>query len=312
MYFSSEELSRILERCTLVTDTYFPVPWLLTGRLHTRAASIITPVPSTYEREILKAPNGSTVAIDWFDHPEEVSKKFTGLLLIMNHACNGNTLHLTSAISNAGRYKLGCCLITLPGISDLVLSGPNPGFGLSFLVELQAIMDRVNQHVGVHFPKVSLAFSLGGVPLLEFSSVSPFFSQVYISLPLNLDLFESDICLEQAKRVTKKNSDTITKTNPTISEISNLKELRNLFPSSNPIISIESISRPTLLIYALDDESIPFFETVDLVRLCRNKNIAVATTNAGGHCGFQTVNDTDHETWIVTASLEFLASSILP
>ena len=321
LYFSGDEISRILERCTL--DTYIPSPWLFCGGLQTRVAigSVTVPFVREYQREILKARNGSTVSIDWFDHPEEMNKKFAGLLLIMNHACNGNMTLVNSAISLCGEYNLGCCLITMPGISDLPLSFSNAGFNLSLLPELEATMERVNQHVGVHFPKVGLGFSLGGIPLLEFSEFagkSAFFATAYVSLPINIEQFLIDEtlvtthCLRQMQSVVRANSEFLTSVNPAwcaqAMEATSLKEfLQSTCP--NPEVLLTNQNRPTLLVFAIDDVAVPFFDSVDLIKLTKNKQIAIVVTENGGHCGFKTVHT---HSVIVTTCLEFLANTVRP
>lgn len=328
-------LSSVLERCSFCTDMYIPVPWLASGRAQTAAAvhnRSYGPADSSFQREILKAPNGSTVGIDWFDHPEDMNKKFAGLLIILNHGCNGCLLwpHLEAARGRAADFGLGCCVVTLQGVGGVPVTSPNVGFGLSFLVELKAIMERVNQHVGAHFPKVAMAFSLGGVPLVEFigQEKTAFFSCAFVSLPMNLEKFclaenaVTEHCLVEAKKLLKTNSEFLTGWNLASStralDASSLTEffdaIRQKAPTSglytavNPAVTIDAIARPSLFVYAADDAAVEFYESVDLARMCRNRNIAVCVTENGGHCGFRTLTDS----WLANACLDFLSSTVKP
>ena len=327
-------MSRILERCNWTTDSYIPSPLLVRGYSHMSAAmSHGSPVPEdAFEREMLRAPNGATVAIDWFDHPEDIVKKCRSLLVIFNHGLNGalsQTL-IKSARALATEHKLGICVINIQGSSGVPLSSPQSSLGLSFIVELKAVVERINQHIGPQFPKTALALSIGGVPVVEFmdQEKSGFSSMVLVSCPMNLDRFGTNELLVDIGKATLRASaddftehlggDVIAKAldsvdlneflSHTIAKPWSHPGVSSFYSVVDPLHHLEVIRIPTLLIYALDDTDVDFIRTVDLIRLCRNDQIAFAVTEAGGHCGFQSLKPN----WLMRAVCEFAVSSCKP
>ena len=287
-----------------------------------------------YDREILMSPNSATVCIDWLDHPEDMVKKFHSLLIIVNHGlCTGFSNNLIRNVHQiSGKHRLGVCVINFQGISDVAMTSSSIGMGLSFIVELKTALERINQHVGGNFPKVAVGLSIGAIPLLEYIGLekNAFTSSILISCPLILERFMSNQCaathamVEEGKRVLKNNSEFVTKSDPErvtkALEAENLDEFltetitkpwgySGLSPtliSADPIPRLDGVAKPTLMLYALDDESIDFTSSVDLFRLCKNPNIAVAVTEAGGHCGFSSLGN---QSWLATVITEFALNS---
>lgn len=335
LYIGGEKISRILENCTWTTSSYIPIPWLTRGDAHTKSA-IYRGEPlheQQYEREILMAANTSTVSIDWFDHPENIVKKYLGLIVIFNHGLNGRLSNgVIRAVGEvAAIRKLGVCVVNLQGTSGLPMSSANIGIGLSFVVEYKAVTERLTQHVGASFPKTAVGMSIGGVPLIEYLGLEKgFFSGlILISCPLNLERFGlldnvvTDYMMEEGRGILKANADYVTKSEPeavakaleaiTLNEFLNLTVAKRWghanilagYAAVDPYSHLDSMTRPTLLVYSLDDEAIDLTSTIDLLRLCRNRNIAVAVTEAGGHCGFRTLR----KDWLATLVTEFADSA---
>ena len=338
LYMSGNNMSRVLERCGWTTSSYVSQPWLNSGNSHFKLA-IARAVPlseDSYERELLLAPNSSTISIDWFNHPEEISKRFHGLLVVFAHCLNGSLLTtlINSALRRAGSHKLSVCVVTVQGTNGVALSSDETGMSLSFIIEFKAATDRINQHLGASFPKAAVACSIGGIPVVEFLEVdrSAYSSLILVSCPLDLGRFlvdeneVTDYLLSQGKQVLKDNADVLTRAD--IEEFSKATEATNLHDflaytvsrprdkqglsfllrNVDPYKSLDTIRKPTLMIYALDDESIQFTSSVDLIRLCRNTNIAVAVTEEGGHCGFQTLESD----WLAECICEFASSASKP
>ena len=338
LYMSGHALSRILERCSWTTGSYVPLPWLTTGFAHVKAllgrnATIEAP---SYEREFLLAPNSSTVAIDWYEHPENITKVSHGLLVFFNHGLNGPISNriIESATRVASAYHMSLCVVSIQGVNGVSLSSMQTGLGLSFVIEMKAATERINQHLGLSFPKAAFGLSIGGAPVLEFleQEKSTYSSLILISCPLDLERFGmmeselSDLLVSEGKKVVQANSDTLTKSNveevTKALEASNVNDLlanvackewghpstASLYQFLDPYSCLHRLTKPTLLFYALDDESIDFFACIDLIRLCRNPNIAVAVTEVGGHCAFQTFG----QDWLMDCVCDFASSSFKP
>lgn len=334
LYFTGKKMSRILERCNWTTDSYFPSPFIFGGYSHMRAASSHgCAIPETsFEREIFRAPNGSTVAIDWFDHPEEIVKKYRSLLVIFNHGLNGplSRALIRSAIAVAPERKMALCVINVQGTAGVPLSSPQSSVGLSFILEYKSVVERINQHIGPMFPKTAFAASMGGIPVVEFmdQEKSGFSSLVLVSCPTDLDRFgTSELLMDMGKETLKTEADGFTQhlgaeetakameavvlsefLLHTIAKPWSHPNIASVYTAADPRPHLDAIRIPTLLIYALDDADVNFIKNVDLLRLCRNEQIALAVTEVGGHCGFQTVTPN----WLMRAVCEFAVSSCKP
>lgn len=309
---SGSGISRILERCKWTTELYIPAIW--DPPANREAVSI----DSCTQLELLVAGNSASVGIEWVDQPDDIVKKYQGLLVIFTH---GFTEHIAPRMVNAARsvaltHKLGVCVVKMQGSAGVGLSTNHTALGFSFLSEIQAVSDRISQHVGVTFPKIALGFGLGGVPLIEYSG-SAFSGMVLVSCPLNVDRFCSSEAngptLLCGKKLVKDNGDFLTRHFPIemtkAMEAASLEEFVALakpigigFPLTDLYQFLDNKTQPTLLFYALDDVHIEFSQTVDLVRLCRNPNIAVAVVESGGHCEFFSVTKTN---WLIHAICEF-------
>jgi predicted alpha/beta-fold hydrolase len=315
-----------------------PIPWLTTATSHFKRAvdKVDLNDSISYDRELLLAPNSSTVAIDWYEHPENIVKNYHGLLVIFTHGLNGRleSLAIKSCLRIAKNHRLSLCAVNIQGVNDVALSSSQTGLGLSFVIELKAAVERINQHLGATFPKAGFALGIGGAPVLEFlnQEKSGFTSLILVSCPLDLDRFcmteneVMDALLDAGKSVLRRNSDALTKTSVEETSkalaASNLHEffsnvackgwghptLASLFKVVDPYLHLDTIQKPTLLIYSLDDESVDFTSCVDLIRLCRNPFIAVAVTEVGGHCGFQALNPD----WLMESVCQFAASGFKP
>ena len=328
-------MCRILEKCEWTTDSFAPAfgslfPWIKTVKsVPTHPAEKQT---NSYEREILNAPNGAILAIDWFDHPEEIAKKYHGLVVLINHGC---TLGLSKTTygyisEHCDKYDIGCCVVNLQGVNGVQATNSSIGTGLSMIVELKAITERIHQHLGANFPKSLVAMSVGGIPVIEYLSQDKlnYSSACVISTPLNLpkwcayDSSPTRQCLESAKQMIKENSEILTKLNvQDVTRASSATTLSDLFAamhtsnvsawlnSLEPYARLDQITKPLMMFYALDDQSMTFLDDVDLMRLCRNQNIAVSVTEHGGHCEFKVINS---ESWIGQSVLEFISISLRP
>jgi predicted alpha/beta-fold hydrolase len=328
-------MSRVLERCIWTTESYIPLPWLQGGFAHLRAAlSKVIPIgENDFERELLMAPNASTIAIDWYDHPEDIVKTRHGVVVLFAHALNGEIIqYLVSSIrKKVSAHRLSLCVVTVQGSNGVALSSLQTGLGFSFIIEYKAVTERINQHLGSSFPKAAVACSLGGIPVAEFmdQEKTGYSSVVLISCPLDLGKFltdendVTDFLLTNGKQVLKENTEAMTAADvdnfSKASDTSSLNDflkftickqtmLSNILRAVDPYERLQSMNKPTLLMYALDDESNDFSSNVDLIRLCRNPNIAVAVTETGGHCGFQSFTPD----WLGECVCEFASSASKP
>ena len=176
--------------------------------------------------------------------------------------------------------------------------------------------------------------SIGAIPVIQYLAQDKlnYSSACFISAPLNLskwcgsDTCATTECRDAAIGCVKENSEMLTKWNiQAVTKASNSVSLSDyftamhvqnsspnvssLFNSLEPYSRLDQITKPLLMSYALDDESIAFSEDVDLLRLCRNPNIAVAVTEHGGHAEFCTINK---QSWIGQSVLEFISVSLRP
>ena len=308
-------MSRILERCSWTTALYMTP--ITTERL--------APGRSDPERELLRAANSTTVAIDWLDSPVDILKQCKGLLMVFTHAL---TDHIDDnlvfpARQVAWEHKLGVCVVYMQGSGGVSLSSDQTGLRFTFPDELQAVMDRVSQHLGEGFPRFAVAQSVAGAAIVEFFSQEEksISGIVLVSCPMNIERFVSEdnavtremvIC---GKKYIRENSEYLTSAFPEKAteavETDSLAAFMSLFKMNTDADDLysrlDASKRPTLLLYALDDAAIRLSQNVDLVRLCRNPNVAVAVTETGGHCGFRSLT---RKNWLLHAICEFSASCI--
>jgi len=328
-------MSRILEKCEWTTDSFAPSFASLFPHTLNRGTASSSPAAyrsMSHEREFLNAPNGAILAIDWFDHPEEIAKKYHGLVVLVNHGCTQNSSQaiFDYVVEHSHQLDVGCCIVNLQGVNGVQTNNTSLGTGLSMIIELKAVTERIHQHLGANFPKSLVAVSLGGIPVIEYLSQDKvnYSSACLISTPLNIPKWCSTNslpvlrCIESAKMVMKDNADQLTKLNiqavtkashaTTLSDIFNALHTTNVsswYNSLEPYSRLDQISKPLLMFYAIDDESMSFLDDVDLMRLCRNQNIAVSVTEYGGHCDFHVLN---RKSWIGLCVLEYLSISLRP
>jgi predicted alpha/beta-fold hydrolase len=338
LYFAGNAMSKILERCVWTTETYYPLPWAVSDASHLRLAlSKAVPIPQeTFERELLLATNSTTVAIDWFEHPEDIVKRSYGVVVFFTHGLNGELIDVfvSSLKEKIATQRLSLCLVTIQGVHGVAPSSQKSAVELSFGAEYKAATERITQHLGLSFPKTALALSLGGIPVIEFlhQEKTAYTSLILVSCPLDLGRFfidqncVTDYMLSQGKKVLKDNADFLTSSDVenvskaieatslneflscTLSRTHDQSGLAELFKSVEPYSRLDAFSKPTLMMYAVDDKSNDFISSVDLLRLCRNEHIAVCVTETGGHCGFQTFNP--H--WLAECICEFASSASKP
>jgi predicted alpha/beta-fold hydrolase len=285
------------------------------------------------ERELLKAANGATVGIDWLHPPDSIAKTHRGLLVIVNQGHGG---HLTSymirrIVRESAHFRLACCVVNFQGVSGVPVSAPSAslGLGLSFVIEMKAVTERIVQHLGDRFPKSALGLSLSGLPLIEYlgQDKSSFTSAVVVSTPLDFGSFSESSsvvtrqCVAEAKSLIRSNADVLTEWNhdatnaasgaKALVDIHNSIVMRPIPSRESLLSSIDAIETNTLMMYALDDPSVDFHSTDDMYRICTNERIAICVTGVGGHCSSVTVNNRS-PSWLGVAILEFVTSSMRP
>jgi predicted alpha/beta-fold hydrolase len=331
-------MSRILEKCNWTTDSFAPILSDIVRKAlkHSNALDVVEAnYNAHHEREFLNAPNGSMLAIDWLDHPEDIAKKFHGLVVLVNHGCTQIMARslFEYLMENAHQQDMGCCVVNLQGVNGVQATNASVGTGLSMIVELKAVTERIHQHLGSFFPKCLVGVSIGAIPVIEYLSQDRlnYSSACLISPPLQLQKWcddgtrETASCIASAKHLIKENAEVLSTWNihavskasmaTSLSEIfaaihsSSSSSVASLFNSLEPYSRLDQISKPLLMFYALDDESMSFYDDVDLLRLCRNPNIAVSVTEHGGHYGFRSLNK---PTWLGQSVLEYLSISLRP
>ena len=327
VYFKGLAISRLLEKCELPTASFFPNPLLAfyrTGFVQTVAAAAMHASAPRTDREVLTVASGS-MALDWVlpSYPDLTAR---AVLVILDHgllsrACV-NAIHDLASRARAAAFLV--VLVHPPGVAG---TEGLSGVGLRLSAELNSASEKITERVGAHLPKVLVAFSVAAIPALSFLPLSGFAAAAFICAPLDdlSSMFSrsncaTDFMLESGKSFLKNNGDFATrKWLDLITPAVQASTVASFFTEfvdkavgkyeGAPINEVDGLSMPTLFIYSLDDPCIDF-QSIDLLRLIRNDNVAVVVTEQGGHCGF--LSGLQSKRWMNEMVLEFLQGATLP
>ncbi|KAB5578962.1 hypothetical protein PHYPO_G00188510 [Pangasianodon hypophthalmus] len=62
------------ENCPVVTETYYPPFWCWESRVQTLLRPFVTAKPwVSYRNELMRAPDGGQISLDWFDNEDSLS-----------------------------------------------------------------------------------------------------------------------------------------------------------------------------------------------------------------------------------------------
>ena len=248
---------------------------------------------------------------------------YVGVLVIVRHGLGGSLE--AGLVDDLKKRAFGVWLISeiyLPGVGG---TKGWSGAGLSVENELQAATEKISAKIGgSHIPKVIVAFGLGGTALLNFLGgigSNSYQAAAVISPALqNLDtmmLKNNPVTrwlLTVGKSFLKDNADFINIKHPDVVHAclasDHLQEFySNLYDkafSSNTYGAIDALAIPTLFILSRDDPFVDW-ESVDLLRLIKNKHVAVSVTERGGYCGF--LHGMNAERWCNALAIDFLTLS---
>ena len=327
LYFRGVTISRFLEKCSFPTSAFSPNPVLAffrTGVFQTLASAAIAVQPPPTDREVILTSSGG-IALDWV-LPSYPDLSATGVLVILSHGLLGrgcvNAMHdLAIRARSAGSLVV---LVQPPGVAG---TEGVAGVGFKLSAELQAVSEKISERVGSHVPKILIAFSIASIPALSFLPNSSFAAAALICAPiedLSKILMKRNVATDEfvsagkiflrnnGEFATRKWADLIQPAlkSETVADFAREFSDKALGRSElAPINDADVLQMPTLFLYALDDPWISF-DSVDLLRLIRNENVAVAVTEQGGHCGF--LAGFGSRRWVNTAILEFVEAAIRP
>ena len=93
LYYARSKFSRWILQRTPRLQRYRPTPWMASGHVHTIFPSFVRLNPGvTYKRELVEAPDGGTIALDWAkapDHDGTPRKNIPTLILL--HGLTGGS-----------------------------------------------------------------------------------------------------------------------------------------------------------------------------------------------------------------------------
>jgi predicted alpha/beta-fold hydrolase len=305
-----------------------PTPFLSifqTGFLHTMFASLFfskTGKDMFSTREIIDDLQYSRLE---YYHVLGNPRRDYGTVLIFNHGTwlphvQGMLVELTQKLI---QNHFSVAIISPKEINCL--------FGISARKETLEVIEEIKQINGRDQRILFLGCSIGALPFLDFlaseKSSTEIHAACFVCAPIfkisqNLSsnpkdtfisrLFSQSIkdALKSRKSESNHQLEIQGELNGTVKEtIENIIGFES-FKSAD--IQVENISCPTLLIFSADDPLIDF-DTVDLVSLYHNTNIATAVTEIGGHCGFvQGLWKGKFHAWPIQLITDFFTGSVLP
>ncbi|OMO92253.1 hypothetical protein COLO4_17736 [Corchorus olitorius] len=287
----SELYQSVVSKCKVLHGRYLVTPWLSSPHLLTAFLSIFEKAPSvTYRRQIFRALDGGTIALDWLTCSDVVE----GASRMIDSSC--------SATIKGDKTPI---LIVIPGLTSD--SGSAYVRHLAFTMARQGWKVVVSNHRG-----------LGGVSLTvkylgEEGTNTPVVGAAAICSPWDLLICDRFINRRPVQKLYSRvltvglqgyaqlhhsilsqllDWEGITKSN-SVRDFDNhatrvlgkFETVDTYYRRSSSINYVEKVSVPLLCVSALDDpvctsEAIPWDE-------CRlNENIILATTPHGGHLGF--------------------------
>ncbi|XP_066538058.1 phospholipase ABHD3 isoform X1 [Hoplias malabaricus] len=308
------------DHCPVVTETYYPPFWCWESRAQTLLRPFVTAKPwVTYRNELIRAPDGGQISLDWFDndssssHPDPPSRP-TVLLLpgLTGTSRESYILHMVQQSRELG-YR--CVVFNNRGVSGEKLLTPRT-YCAANTEDLEMVIEHVRK-TNPAAPIMAAGVSMGGMMLANYlgrkgretclkgvvvfsAGWDVFECTASLEKPLDRFLFNSYLtsCLQASvhrhRPVLEKNYD--------IDHVMKAKTIREFderftsimfgyptnddyYRDASPIHKLKSVQVPMLCLNAADDVFSPS-HAIPIEVVKQNPNLALLITCHGGHIGF--------------------------
>uniref|UniRef100_A0A671KSG8 Phospholipase ABHD3 n=1 Tax=Sinocyclocheilus anshuiensis TaxID=1608454 RepID=A0A671KSG8_9TELE len=307
-------------KCPVVSETYYPTFWCWESRVQTLLRPFVTAKPwVNYRNELITAPDGGQISLDWFDndesasHPDQ-STRPTVLLLpgLTGTSRESYILHMVQQSRDLG-YR--CVVFNNRGVSGEKLLTPRT-YCAANTEDLEVVIEHVQRTID-KAPLMAAGVSMGGMMLANYlgrkgsevrlKGVVVFSAgwdvfECTASLEKPLDRFLFNSYLTSCLQASVDRHRTILEKKYDIDHVMKAKTIREFderftsvmfgYPSNDdyyrdasPIHKIKSVQVPMLCLNAADDVFSPNHAfPVEAVK--QNPNVALLITCHGGHIGF--------------------------
>ncbi|XP_066538060.1 phospholipase ABHD3 isoform X2 [Hoplias malabaricus] len=250
------------DHCPVVTETYYPPFWCWESRAQTLLRPFVTAKPwVTYRNELIRAPDGGQISLDWFDndssssHPDPPSRP-TVLLLpgLTGTSRESYILHMVQQSRELG-YR--CVVFNNRGVSGEKLLTPRT-YCAANTEDLEMVIEHVRK-TNPAAPIMAAGVSMGGHrPVLE----------------KNYDI--DHVMKAKTIREFDERFTSIMFGYPTNDDY---------YRDASPIHKLKSVQVPMLCLNAADDVFSPS-HAIPIEVVKQNPNLALLITCHGGHIGF--------------------------
>ncbi|XP_062849533.1 phospholipase ABHD3 isoform X2 [Trichomycterus rosablanca] len=255
------------ENCPVVTETYYPPFWCWEGRAQTLLRPFVTAKPwVSYRNELIPAPDGGQISLDWFDNDESLSHP---------ESSTRPTVLLLPGLTGTSR-------------ESYILHMVQQSRELGYRMMLANYLGRKGEATCL---KGAVVFSAGW---------DVFKCTASLEKPLDRLIFNSYLtgCLQASvhrhRPVLEKNYD--------IDHVMKAKTIREFderftskmfgystnddyYHDASPIHKLKSVQVPMLCLNAADDVFSPN-HAIPVEAVKQNPNLALVITCHGGHIGF--------------------------
>ncbi|XP_062849532.1 phospholipase ABHD3 isoform X1 [Trichomycterus rosablanca] len=308
------------ENCPVVTETYYPPFWCWEGRAQTLLRPFVTAKPwVSYRNELIPAPDGGQISLDWFDNDESLSHPESStrptVLLLPGLTGTSRESYILHMVQQSRELGYRCLVFNNRGVSGEKLLTPR-----TYCAANTEDLETVIQHVSKTHPDspaMAAGVSMGGMMLANYlgrkgeatclkgavvfsAGWDVFKCTASLEKPLDRLIFNSYLtgCLQASvhrhRPVLEKNYD--------IDHVMKAKTIREFderftskmfgystnddyYHDASPIHKLKSVQVPMLCLNAADDVFSPN-HAIPVEAVKQNPNLALVITCHGGHIGF--------------------------
>ncbi|NP_001004569.1 phospholipase ABHD3 [Danio rerio] len=308
------------DQCPVVSETYYPTFWCWESRVQTLLRPFVTAKPwVNYRNELIRAPDGGQISLDWFDNDDSVSHpdqstRPTVLLLpgLTGTSRESYILHMVQQSRDLG-YR--CVVFNNRGVSGEKLLTPRT-YCAANTEDLEVVIEHVQRTIN-KAPLMAAGVSMGGMMLANYlgrkgsevrlKGVVVFSAgwdvfECTASLEKPLDRFLFNSYLTSCLQASVDRHRTILEKKYDIDHVMKAKTIREFderftsimfgYPSNDdyyrdasPIHKVKSVQVPMLCLNAADDVFSPN-HAIPVEAVKQNPSVALLITCHGGHIGF--------------------------
>ncbi|XP_073710830.1 phospholipase ABHD3 [Misgurnus anguillicaudatus] len=308
------------DNCPVVSETYFPTFWCWESRIQTLLRPFVTAKPwVSYRNELIRAPDGGQISLDWFDNDDSVSHPDPStrptVLLLPGLTGTSRESYILHMVQQSRDLGFRCVVFNNRGVSGEKLLTPRT-YCAANTEDLEMVIEHVHRTIDTA-PLMAAGVSMGGMMLANYlgrkgdetrlkgvvvfsAGWDVFECTASLEKPLDRFLFNSYLtsCLQASvdrhRPILEKKYD--------IDHVMKAKTIREFderftsimfgYPSNDdyyldasPIHKLKSVQVPMLCLNAADDVFSPNHAfPVEAVK--QNPNLALLITCHGGHIGF--------------------------